>query len=274
MERPDHKWVLMRRSWIKLCDASREASYRSPDNFGMYIYNDFEGYGLLEMVENFIVEYSKEFKKKTQNFKDMWIPLVAFTHWIKMNQMGPLFMIDDGERLSATLELAGRAFLSMLNALDRAGQLKPDSDLKDLGLIMGLFAGIASDFQDAYNMEDELDWEAHILKYAKDKNIDVGVSFEGKKLANKSDDGDSDEEGFNEDDTNEWPKAANDRWSFSKKLKEHKDTYELLGGTEYDITKMSRAQRAEHAFDKKDPLADVPLKDLKEGNLMLQSSGM
>jgi len=268
-ERPDHKWILMRRSWMELCNASRGAAFRSPDNFGMYIYNDFEGYGLLEMVENFIVEYHKEFKKKAQDLRDMWIPLVAFVHWEKMVDVDPLLMIDDGERLSATLDLAGRAFLSMLNALDRASQLKPDSDFKDLGLVMGMFASIASDFEDAYNTEDELDWRVHILKYANDKGIEIDVSFVGKILAQEFED-DSDDGDDGKDGKDEWPKAAKDRWVFLKKFKEHKQHHGPMGGTHSDITKFPRAQRAEYAFAKKDPLADVPSKVLKEGTLMLQ----
>lgn len=51
---PDHKWILMRGAWIKFADSMRERNYRSPDAFEMYIYNDFEGYGILELVENHV----------------------------------------------------------------------------------------------------------------------------------------------------------------------------------------------------------------------------
>lgn len=52
--KPDHKWVIMRGAWIDYANTMREASYRSPDNFNMYIYNDFEGYGILELIENHV----------------------------------------------------------------------------------------------------------------------------------------------------------------------------------------------------------------------------
>jgi len=42
-----------------------------------------------------------------------------------------------------------------------------------------------------------------------------------------------------------------------------------IGGYSYDITKMGREQRAKHAFDKVDPLKDIPDKDLKEGNIII-----
>lgn len=38
-----------------------------------------------------------------------------------------------------------------------------------------------------------------------------------------------------------------------------------IGGHKYDITKWSREERAEYAFDHKDPLPDEILQGLKEG---------
>ena len=40
-----------------------------------------------------------------------------------------------------------------------------------------------------------------------------------------------------------------------------------IGGENYNTSKMTRQERASCAFDKKDPLADVSAKDLKEGNI-------
>ena len=40
-----------------------------------------------------------------------------------------------------------------------------------------------------------------------------------------------------------------------------------IGGQEYDITKMSSKKRASYAFDKVDPLKDVPADVLKENRL-------
>ncbi|KAF2624233.1 hypothetical protein BU25DRAFT_493829 [Macroventuria anomochaeta] len=67
-------------------------------------------------------------------------------------------------------------------------------------------------------------------------------------------------------------KTDKDPGSWDKMLKSYKRTRGAggknpIGGTKYNITKMSRKERASHAFDKKDPLADVSEKDLKEGDL-------
>lgn len=56
-EEPDHKWVIMRGAWITFAESMRLRGYQSPDALGVYIYNDFEGYGLLEMFENSVSAY-------------------------------------------------------------------------------------------------------------------------------------------------------------------------------------------------------------------------
>ena len=52
VDHPDHTWISMWRSWKKFCELRRHATYTDPDAFGMYIYNDFHGYGLQELVQN------------------------------------------------------------------------------------------------------------------------------------------------------------------------------------------------------------------------------
>lgn len=55
-------------------------------------------------------------------------------------------------------------------------------------------------------------------------------------------------------------------------LKEYKELHtpnKKLGGEHYNILKMTRAQRASYAFDKKDPLAQFSEEDNKSGNLAI-----
>jgi len=39
-------------------DYRRRSNYCDPDNFGMYIYNDFHGWGLQELMENQVCIHS------------------------------------------------------------------------------------------------------------------------------------------------------------------------------------------------------------------------
>ena len=51
-EHPEWKWTMMWKSWQLLCDYSVRAKYTMPDFFDMYIFNDFHGYGMIELAEN------------------------------------------------------------------------------------------------------------------------------------------------------------------------------------------------------------------------------
>lgn len=45
---------MMWESWKMFCDWRRRAKYCDPDNFGMYICNDWYGWGLQELMENLV----------------------------------------------------------------------------------------------------------------------------------------------------------------------------------------------------------------------------
>jgi hypothetical protein len=51
-EHPEWKWTMMWKSWQMLCDFSVRAKYTFPDYFDMYIFNDWHGYGIMELAEN------------------------------------------------------------------------------------------------------------------------------------------------------------------------------------------------------------------------------
>ena len=38
-------------SWKKACDMGLQTQYRCPDHFGMYVYNDFFAYGMLDLIK-------------------------------------------------------------------------------------------------------------------------------------------------------------------------------------------------------------------------------
>jgi hypothetical protein len=91
---------------------------------------------------------------------------------------------DDGEGESATWNLSGRAILTMLNELDRAGHLKPDSKFQDLALVMGLALKWSEGQEDyGYDPED-LEWRNSVVAYAKKGGIDLTAIplLDAKKL--------------------------------------------------------------------------------------------
>jgi hypothetical protein len=51
---PDWKWTILWEGYKTFSDYRRCSKYCDPDNFGMYISNDFHGYGLQELMENLV----------------------------------------------------------------------------------------------------------------------------------------------------------------------------------------------------------------------------
>lgn len=261
MFQPEHKWVMMRDSWKLLHESRNEVENRCPDNLNMYIYNDFWGYGLLEVIENFLSQYSTAFnrtvkKRNTEAIieksqKEMWLVVSALGQFLNWGQMNPFVMIDDGERFTATVDLLARAVLSALDSLDRAGYLKRDSEYKDLGFVIGTWYSALEQFEELASLKIH----ENLLAYAKKGDLDVSTVF-------------GTSEAMEESEVHLPKNSGLDTWKFAKHFKEHKKEYGqrktifagpvYLGGDAYDITKWSSAERARYAFDGKDPMMDGP----------------
>jgi len=273
-EQPDYKWIAMEKTWQLFLEWDRRQSYTNPDNFEMYIYNDFYGYGLQEMIENILVKFNKEVIKKNKDetaLKQMWATISAFIHWLLFETPeigGSWFGLDDGERVEKTANLIGRAFLEALNELDLAGKLKPDSEFKDLALIMSMFLQWGADLEGADLEENnDLIWQKEVLAYSKKAGIDLessGCHGMRKLLETYG-------ERFDEIEALEGAAKSN-KWEWKQYFKDFHDEYAIrgsLGGEQYNIMLFSRQKRAKHAFDKKDPLAGFSEKDLKSGKLAI-----
>ena len=239
-KRPGYPWIAMRKSVVDMNEAVRLNKYRCPDRFEMYIYNDFEGYGQMEMIENLILAHDKLLKKGT-DIKDLWMQIASFGLFLNNAELDALSMVDDGERYFELMELVGLAFLSALNELDLVGKLGPDSEFKDIPFTMGALVNAGAE----HDSEDTGKWTQYIVRYAIDKKINVNT-YRLKKLVNEHKGPVS------------MPAKAGDKWGFKKKLRAYRSKHGKCGGHHFDITKMSSAERKRHAFNGKDPLPKMP----------------
>ena len=67
-DHPDHMWKLSSAGKRKFFVQYTHFALRCPDNFDMYTFNDHTGYGVLEMVQNLILD----FEEAAQNVKVQW----------------------------------------------------------------------------------------------------------------------------------------------------------------------------------------------------------
>lgn len=158
--------------------------------------------------------------------------------------------------------LVGFALLRALAALDAADELNLDTDFLDIPIVITSLLEFSDGLPDYGIENDAVEWRPHAAAYFKKAKFsnEKGISNTEKVLESVK--------GGSE--AKLAKKTEKDPWGWSKKLTAYKRKHGVgskIGGTKYDITRMSRKERASHAFDKKDPLADVSDKDLKEGNL-------
>jgi hypothetical protein len=192
----------------------------------------------------------------------------------------------------ATNSLIVRMFLSMLAKLESRDLLKPDSEVKDLGVVMALYIKLFSEYSDGFLgddfdiSEDDLSedeppkkkrskkafsidlnsFDAYLLAYARKHNVELRGPSNINSLVNDLEDIDL-------------PAAKGDPWGWAAALKDYKlkngvpsyafrGQYRKIGGDALDITTWSSAERKKHSFDKKDPLGKKEIEALKEGLIM------
>lgn len=67
-----------------------EQEKRDQDNFHMHIYNDWNGYGLTEVLENLLVDFNKLLFKKDVSPMKKWAYIEGLVTWL---QVGDLYSL-------------------------------------------------------------------------------------------------------------------------------------------------------------------------------------
>ncbi|KFY67676.1 hypothetical protein V496_01462 [Pseudogymnoascus sp. VKM F-4515 (FW-2607)] len=246
-EFPGYTWTLslQARKLNKKYDIQTQK--RDQDLFGMYIYNDFTGYGLQEVIQNQLYAFNKEYTSDKPSPFALWYTIEALAWWFNSTDTMLWNMIDDGNRVYETLQIVGLTVLSTLNMLEQANLLENDSIILNIPLILSLFLGFLGDFADAMSFRGkDQNWPNAITAYAEKHNIMIkgkygitGKHYPSRKVAFVR------------------MAASADKWGFKQRYKKFSADYGN-GGVEFDITEMSEAERRAKAFDNKDPLVVMP----------------
>ncbi|KAF2496641.1 hypothetical protein BU16DRAFT_525798 [Lophium mytilinum] len=260
-EVPEWPWVVTKMGNYLVNEYTDQARRRDQDEFGMYVYNDYNGYGLQEVVENQLVAFHEEYTKKDSDPHRVFVHMEAMALWLFTSELAPWVGLDDGDRFCATVDTIGRALLTALNALERADLLKPDSKVKNLPMVLSMFLSIADDLDGVGALENDMlgadndrTWLHAVVAYAQAHDIDLkGKGIYGTAEAVYKFDG---------MDMEDFKKAGPDRWGFKTVFKTFTAHWaapsgpkkKTLGGESFDIIKKSAAYRKKHAFDRKDPL--------------------
>ncbi|SPQ26482.1 695b8046-1e8c-4982-a7a8-4e2cd759b51b [Thermothielavioides terrestris] len=282
-EHPDHVWKMSAAGKLKFLIQRTHFALRDPDNFSMYTFNDHLGYGVLEMLQNLVLDY----EEAAGNYKEQWAVCECLAFFLQTEGW-----IDDGDTVDATFELIGRLFMAMLAQLERQQLLSKDSEIKNLGLVMALFMAWARGARQYGLLEDEKEeslgpaknkkkWQPsffdnQILAYARKYEIDlVGPHDIDETVAEARGD-----VALPDPESSSTAKA--DPFGFAKALKKYKveaggisaflsqnySSNSPIGGDNLDITTWSSAARKSKCFDKKDPLSKAEIDALKQGMVL------
>ncbi|CVL10013.1 uncharacterized protein FPRN_13571 [Fusarium proliferatum] len=166
---PEWPWFFTMRGVDRHMWWQQECLKRSPDDFDLYIYNDFGGYGALEVLENIIALFNLVFKLKS-TYRDFW-PEVEGLAMILRGSLLEYVMIDDGERVQVTCEDVGALILATIEALKKQDVFKPDSEIHNLGLVLFMFIRWGREQSDYGVEEENWSWIYKIIDLAEEARI-------------------------------------------------------------------------------------------------------
>ncbi|KAL5043050.1 hypothetical protein BDW71DRAFT_188819 [Aspergillus fruticulosus] len=266
-EYPGYHLTISKAGHNKFIDQIVHTNVRTPDSFGMYVYNDFAGYGVWEVLQNLAVDFTEA----KDNWKEQWAVCQALPFYWMSGAFMPFLMID-ADSVKSTFRLLGQMFLTMLATFESRNLLKPDSEVKNVGMVMALYLSLADELREYFESDDDGQpdfsrFDHYILAYAKKYNMELQGPSKTDELVEAIED---------EDDEVKLPAPSADPWNWDKAYKTYAKEYGAIsmiqkkgmGGDSFDITSWTSARRKQYSFSKKDPLGKEEMNAIKQGMVM------
>ncbi|KAK6525366.1 hypothetical protein TWF694_005505 [Orbilia ellipsospora] len=281
---PNHKWIMTAAARLKYFQTRINCDIRNPELFDMYTFNDHAGYGVIEVIENLLLDY----EAAKEDWQEQWVICETLAYFLLGSGASSMFGVDDSEKVASLCLLLGRLFIHTLSHLQRLDLLSSTSEITNLGTIMALWNSISSMIQDEVCLPLGLGMEEEQLGLKREKKVftpslfnenisryaeEYGIELNGLKNMEpwNGEDGDLPSESANKG-------AKSDPWKFWKGLREYKKDYAVgatmlstvkkIGGDALDLTSWSPMEREEKSYDGKDPLKGDALENIKSGGFI------
>ncbi|KAF4962590.1 hypothetical protein FSARC_9368 [Fusarium sarcochroum] len=235
---PEWPWFFTMRGQDRFTWWEQEALKRDQDDFKMHIYNDFTAYGMHELLENIFAQFNVTFKPKA-SYRDFWPEVEGLALMLRSTLLA-YFMCDDPQKCEKLSEMVGYLILATIDALKKQDVFKPDSDIRNLGLVLAMFVKWGREQATEYEFDEQCgSWIYKVIDLAEEANVHITGPHNF-------------EETYDEILNDRAKKAkAMKRWdnvNWTTKVKGYTSKYGKLGGHKYDITKFSAAERKQHSF--------------------------
>ncbi|KAJ5656372.1 hypothetical protein N7507_008322 [Penicillium longicatenatum] len=274
-----------------------QVDVRDPANFDMHTKEDHAGYGVMQVVQNLIIDFERAGRMEG-NWKDQWAlceamamvhlsgsaetlnQYVYLSHLVVTLLLISNFVVDDGESVKSVWKLISFMFLSMLIALENEGLLGPKSKVKNLGMMMALFLQLMKKERPS----DGKNFEIYVFAFAILHQVElIGLpksTFDmlweeflrnPDILPGAVSDSDSDSGSGSESDSE--PDSNSDSeypWVVKDALDDYMEqkTPRSVGGDDLDITAWTSAERERYHFGGQDPLSEETISALEKGDIL------
>ncbi|KAH6977520.1 hypothetical protein BKA56DRAFT_687309 [Ilyonectria sp. MPI-CAGE-AT-0026] len=236
---PDYKWD--RSQWWML-----EGMKRDPDEFGMHIYKHFGNYGKFEVMENIFLHFSTV-NKPSATYRELW-PVEGIALTIR-SDVSDFIRSDDPDKSCMVIELVGTILITALNFLKEHDLLNATSPILNIGLVVAIFVEWGWQLANDFSIFKKSAFWVHVVVPMVEE---AGITMTGpdgfeklleKVKSNAGDLGNAEAKMWK----TPWStKAA----SFNRKhaSSSSRTAKAKLGGTHYDITLFSAAERKKHSL--------------------------
>jgi hypothetical protein len=248
-------------------------SFRTPDYFDMYTFNDHSAYGAVEVVQNLLLDFDEAFKAK--QWREAWTVVEGLGMFMLVGAGSEMAMADDGDMVRRTAEQIVRMVLTGLAFHQR--EISPEGRAGDdlnVGHIIAIYLGLADQFRDAGLLDEASASKAKTFSF-RGSNLDLYL----RGWAQKNNIAVPEVEITSEDGNIILPSTSNkDGFGWTKSFADYSRTCHIpsfgftnsagLGGDGLDVTTWSAKARKDASFSGKDPLPPSQMKMIKEGMVM------
>ncbi|CZT49050.1 uncharacterized protein RSE6_09832 [Rhynchosporium secalis] len=236
----------------------KEYAKRDQDAADMHIYNDWNGWGMSELLENFLKDFNKDVFKKTASPYQKWAYIEGLAVFFFGAEMEMVYWLgnEDGDRVTEIAQIVGTMILTTFDVPKEHDLFKPDSEVVNIGIVsllmLHLFKQKAMDF--------DCDWAPEVVRLCDEAGIkldDIVRKQTESEHAGKNDEGDGYKH-FNErkdwtpeDDLDESKCKMWYRWDWKLEYAALVKGGSHPGGKQYDLTKMSKAEKESYTLGTK-----------------------
>ncbi|KAH8693005.1 hypothetical protein BGW36DRAFT_302377 [Talaromyces proteolyticus] len=264
----------------------KQAFNRDQDAQGLYIYNDFTAYGINEVVDNWLKDFNKTISRRTVSPYAVWAQLEGISMFLQLDYIDIWFHGDDCRGVAETIALVGKALLTSLQVLKDHRLLnsyQPENGgLRNISIVLAMFVEFARSWTDmSGDHYGETKWVSKVGKLAMENSIDIKGPYKfherNQQILEPEPEKDSTSDGqpkkkkkkihfsngtwglvsfvdadSDDDDIKDNGDYSVRGWkeSFKTYAKHHtKGGRKTIGGTSYDITKISKSEKKRFELD-------------------------